>query len=83
MTSVFEELELECCAAMLHDNVDLSRLMFYSQQVEESWLRNKNRHVKKATSFESCSSKGGLDIEDKPSFKNRFSNKVSYDFPKS
>ena len=38
-----EELEEECSAAILHDNMDLSRLSFHAQQVEESLLRKRNR----------------------------------------
>ena len=34
VTRVSVELEEECCAVMLHDNMDLSRLMVHAQQVE-------------------------------------------------
>ena len=37
-----EELEEECWAAMLHDNIDLSRLIMHDQQVEDN---TKNRRV--------------------------------------
>ena len=33
VTGMSEELEKECRAAMLHDNVDISRLMVHAQQV--------------------------------------------------
>lgn len=33
VTGVSEDLEEECCAANLHDNMDLSRLIFHAQQV--------------------------------------------------
>lgn len=39
-----------------------------AQQVEESILRRKNRDTTKANSFESGSSKGKLEIQDKPRF---------------
>ncbi|XP_015075453.1 uncharacterized protein LOC107019477 [Solanum pennellii] len=43
-----EELEEECFASMIHDNMDLSRMMVHAQQVKESHLRKKNREAKKA-----------------------------------
>ena len=69
-----EELEAECHATMLYDNMDLSRLMVHAKKVEESHLRKRNREGKKARSFKSGSSKSRLDIQDKPKFKKRFSN---------
>ena len=43
---VSEEIEEECCAAMPHDNMDLSKLMVHAQLVEETRLRKKNREGK-------------------------------------
>ena len=83
MTSVFEELELECCVEMLHDNVDLSRLIVHAQQVEDSRLRKSNREANKAKSFEVSSSKSRLDVQDKPKFKKRFLNQVPSNFSKN
>lgn len=34
--SVSEDLEEKCLKSMFHDNIDLSRLMVHSQQVEVS-----------------------------------------------
>ena len=45
-------------------------------------MRN-NREAKKARSYESGSSKGRLDIQDKPRSKKRFSNHVPSKFPKA
>ena len=73
---VSEEIEEECCAAMTHDNMDLYRLMIHAQRVEESLLRNRNREVKKANSFDSVSRKSRFDVQDKRKFKKRYSNNV-------
>ena len=51
VTGVFEELEEECRASMLHDNMDLLRLMIHAQQVEIFRLRKRNRESKKEKSF--------------------------------
>ncbi|XP_015068718.1 uncharacterized protein LOC107013284 [Solanum pennellii] len=56
VTGVYEYLEEEYHAAMLHNNMDLSRLMVHAQQVEESRLRRSNRESKKARNFKSGSS---------------------------
>ncbi len=44
VTTVLEDLEEE---TMLHDNMDLGRLMVYAQQVEESRRRKRGREGKK------------------------------------
>ena len=80
---VYEGLEEGCRASMLHDNMDLSRLMVHSQQVEDSRLRKKNREANKERSFESSSPKSRLDVQDKPKFKIRLSNQVPYNFSKN
>ena len=38
---VSEELEEECRAAMLHENMDISRLRVHDQRVEECRLRKR------------------------------------------
>ena len=68
---------------MLHDNMNISRLMVHSHQVEETRTRRRSREVKKAMSYEGGSSKGRLNIQDKPRFKKRFSNQVSSRFTKA
>ncbi|XP_015060278.1 uncharacterized protein LOC107006166 [Solanum pennellii] len=80
---VSQELEEECHAAILHDNLDIYRLMVHAQQVDESHLRKRNKEVNKARSFESGSSKSMLDIPDKTMFKKRFSNQVPSNFSKT
>ena len=42
-----EELEEECRATMLHDNMDLPRFIIHAQKVEESHLRRRNREAKR------------------------------------
>ena len=59
---------------MLHDNMDLSRLIIHAQQFENSCLRKKNREAKEGKVFESGSSKNRIDVQDKPKLKKRFSN---------
>ena len=76
MYGVSNEIEEECRATILHDNLDSSNLMVHAQQVEGIRLRKRNREVKKEMSFESGSSKSRLDIQDKPKFKKSISNQV-------
>ena len=70
-------------ASMLYNNMDLSMLMIHAQQVEEIRLRKRNWESKKSKSFESCSSKSRLDVQDKTNFKKRFSNQVLSNFSKN
>ena len=83
VTGVTEELDEECRSTMLHNNMDLSRLMIHAQQIEEIRLRKRNRESKREKSFESGSSKSRLDVQDKPKFKKRFSNQVPFNFSKN
>ena len=43
VAGVSEDLEKECREAMLHDNMNLGRLMVHAQQVEESRRRKRGR----------------------------------------
>ena len=67
---------------MLHDNMDIFRLMFHAQQVEDSYLRNRRREDKKATSLESGFSMSRLDFQDQPNFKKKFANTVPCNSPR-
>ena len=74
LTGIAEDLEEECREAMIHDNMDLSRLMVHVQQVEESrkrkhnWAGNRSRQAE-----ESFSRKSSTEIRNKPKFKNGIS----------
>ena len=54
---------------MLHNNIDNYRLIVHDQQVEEERAKRKIKDVKRARSFDCSSSKGSLQIQDKPRFK--------------
>lgn len=60
---------------MLHEYMDLSRLMVNAQMVEVIRLRKKNREPKQVMSSESGSSKSRIIVKVKPKFKKRFSSK--------
>ena len=82
-TEVSEDLQEECQSAMLHDNMNISRLMVYAIRVEEARLKRKSRDTKRARTFDGDSSKNRLEIQDKPRFKKRVSSQVPYKFPKA
>ena len=69
---VYEELEKECHASMLHVNMDISRLMVHAHHVEDSLIRKNNREAKKARSFESNSPKSRFDVQDMPKLRRGF-----------
>ena len=54
LIGVSKDLVEECCSIILHDNMNISHVMVYAQQVEESRLRRKNREAKWVKSYE-CS----------------------------
>ena len=83
VTGMSEDLEKECHAAMLHDNIVISMLMVHAQQVEEIHLRKRNREPKMAKSFDRDSSKSSLDVQVKPKFNKRLSNQVTSNFSKN
>ena len=74
LTGIAEDLEEECRAAMLHDNMDLSILMVHVQQVEESRKRKQTMVGNKSTQADAnFSRKSNTEIRDKPRFKKGFS----------
>lgn len=74
--SVSDDLVEEWWAEMLHENMDLSRLIVYSQQVKECSLYRNYRDAKRASPYDGGSSKGEFEIQDKPMFMKRFYIKV-------
>ncbi|KAH0695924.1 hypothetical protein KY289_013406 [Solanum tuberosum] len=82
VTGVSDSIEEECRAAMLHDNIDISRLMVYAQQVEESRLRKKSIEVKRARPDDGNSSKNKFEGQSGPRFKKKFSNQSSSNAPR-
>ncbi|KAH0706305.1 hypothetical protein KY285_010808 [Solanum tuberosum] len=82
VTSVSNSIEEECHAAILHDNMDISRLIVYAQQVEETSLRKKNREVKRARTDDRNSYKGKFEGQGRSRFRKRFSNQGSSSAPR-
>ena len=80
---VSDDLQEEFHSAVLHDNMNIYHLIVDAQQVEEPRAKRKSRDVKRARSFDCGSSRGRLEIQDKPSFKKRVSNQVPSKFPKN
>ncbi|XP_069144355.1 uncharacterized protein [Solanum lycopersicum] len=77
VTGMSDDVVEECCSTMLHDNIDISRLMVHAQQVEESRVKRKNRDAKRASSYEggtdncfSCG-KSGHKMRDCPNLKSQ------------
>ena len=78
---VSDDLQKECHLAMIHDNMNIYHLIFHAQHVKEPSSNRKSRDAKREKPFYGCSTKGRLDIQDKPRFKKRVSNPVTSMFP--
>ena len=61
---VSDDFNEECILAMLQSNMNISHLILYSQQVEETRVKRKSRDANKARSYDGGSSKGRLDLEE-------------------
>ena len=49
---VSDDLQEECHLAMLHENMNISRLMVHAKHVEEKRARRKSRETKRARTFD-------------------------------
>ena len=78
-----EDLQEECHSAMLHDNMNIFRLMVHATRVEEARSKRKSRDAKRERSYDGGSSKNRFKIQDKPRFKKRVSNQVPSKFPRA
>ncbi|XP_015072521.1 uncharacterized protein LOC107016621 [Solanum pennellii] len=72
VTGVSEDLEENCRESMLHDKMDLARLMVHAQQVEESRRRKRGREGKKPRPWDQAGSSTGrsaFGVQKRPKFK--------------
>ncbi|XP_015054926.1 uncharacterized protein LOC107001365 [Solanum pennellii] len=83
VTGVLDDLQEECHSSMLHDNVNISRLIVHAKHLEEAISKRKSRDAKRAKSFDRGSSKNRIEIQDKARFRKRVYNQVSSKFPKA
>ena len=51
VTGVSDHLQEECHSVMLHDNMNIGRLMVYAKRIEESRSKRKDRDSKRKRSF--------------------------------
>ena len=53
---------------MLHDNMNISRLMVHGRKVKEARAKRKSRDAKRTRSYNGGFSRNRLEIQDKPRF---------------
>ncbi|XP_049357009.1 uncharacterized protein LOC125821644 [Solanum verrucosum] len=82
LVGVFRLERKKCRSTMLHDNMDISRLMVYAQKMEGEKLQDKNREVKRARIGDGNFSNARSDGQGLPRFKQRFSNQGSSSAPR-
>ncbi|TMX00273.1 hypothetical protein EJD97_001095 [Solanum chilense] len=68
------KLQEEYHSAMLHDNMNISRLMVHARRVEVARVKRKDRDAKRERHFCGGSTKKRLEIQDKTRFKKRSGN---------
>ena len=61
----------------------ISRLMVYSQQFEHARAKRRSRDAKREKSYDGCSSKSSLEIQDNPTFNKRVSKQFCFKLPKA
>ena len=59
LTRVFDDFVEECHLNMLHDNMNISRLIVHAQQMEESRVRRKNREPRPPSLLKVVPQRGG------------------------
>ena len=57
---VSDDMHEECQSAILHEHMNISRVMVHSQQVEDARSKRQSRDAKRAWSFDCGSLKVGL-----------------------
>ena len=82
IVGVYDDLFEEYRSTMLHENINISRLIVHAHQVEETQVKWKNTEFIRGKCYEGGTSKGRLDIQDKPMIKNRVCNKCPSNIPK-
>uniref|UniRef100_M0ZKD2 Gag-pol polyprotein n=1 Tax=Solanum tuberosum TaxID=4113 RepID=M0ZKD2_SOLTU len=71
----------ECQTSMLINDMDISRLMFHAQQIEEEKLLEKSREVKRAKTSDGNFSHPRSDGQGRPRFRQRFFGQDSSNAP--
>ncbi|XP_069143478.1 uncharacterized protein [Solanum lycopersicum] len=83
MMGVSDDLKEECHSALLHDNMNISRLMVHAKHVEKARSRRKSKDSKRARAFNGSSSKNRLEVQDKHRFKKWVSSSAPTKIPKA
>ena len=60
---VLKDLQEQYQSAMLHDNMNISRLMVHAKRIEEARTKRKSRDANRARSYDGCSSKNKLEYK--------------------
>ena len=64
VTEMLDDFQEECHSVMLHDKMNISRLMVHALNMEEARDKRKSRDAKRPRSFDGDSSNNGLEIQD-------------------